>query len=248
MHNLKNLIWFNNIDIETFYPRCYDLSLTEEQEDFEQEFKAVKAECFVKRFVRELQESASSEEADIKTTVSDKTLKIAIKVCERRLKDLNEMIDDPKAFESLVSEAEWKVLGADELDEERLKNQKHEKWLSSQNMSLPPKPKKKKKKKKKAIKPDTPVEEQDQEVSETDSDLEEGEGQEALERAISKKFPEYKRAVGIIEELKKQYPQTSINGEQNIWIIKPAQSSRGRGIVLIKNLVEIQEIINQKEY
>jgi tubulin monoglycylase TTLL3/8 len=48
--------------------------------------------------------------------------------------------------------------------------------------------------------------------------------------------------------LKKQYPQTSINGEQNIWIIKPAQSSRGRGIVLIKNLVEIQEIINQKEY
>ena len=34
MHNLKNLIWFNNIDIETFYPRCYDLSLTEEQDDF----------------------------------------------------------------------------------------------------------------------------------------------------------------------------------------------------------------------
>lgn len=30
MHNLKNLIWFNNIDIETFYPRCYDLALQEE--------------------------------------------------------------------------------------------------------------------------------------------------------------------------------------------------------------------------
>lgn len=139
MHNLKNLIWFNNIDIETFYPRCYDLSLTEEQEDFEQEFKAIKAECLVKRFVRELQESAMSEEGEIKTTVSDKTLKIGLKVCERRLKDLNEMIDDPKAFESLVSDSEWKVLGADELNEEKLKNQKHEKWLSSQNMSLPPK-------------------------------------------------------------------------------------------------------------
>ncbi len=34
MHNLKNLIWFNNIDIETFYPRCYDLALPEEQDDF----------------------------------------------------------------------------------------------------------------------------------------------------------------------------------------------------------------------
>ena len=27
MHNLKNLIWFNSIDIDTFYPRCYDLAL-----------------------------------------------------------------------------------------------------------------------------------------------------------------------------------------------------------------------------
>jgi hypothetical protein len=34
MHNLKNLIWFNNIDIETFYPRCYDLTLPDEQDDF----------------------------------------------------------------------------------------------------------------------------------------------------------------------------------------------------------------------
>ena len=36
--------------------------------------------------------------------------------------------------------------------------------------------------------------------------------------------------------MKKTFPQTSINGESNIWILKPAQSSRGRGIVLMKNL------------
>lgn len=88
MHNLKNLIWFNSVDTDTFYPRCYDLSLPEEQDDFDQEFKAVKAECFVKRFVRELQESAKGGE-DIKTTVSDKVIKAALRVCERRLKDLD---------------------------------------------------------------------------------------------------------------------------------------------------------------
>jgi hypothetical protein len=41
-------------------------------------------------------------------------------VCERRLKDLNEMIDDPKAFEMLVSPQEWLILGADELNEKKL--------------------------------------------------------------------------------------------------------------------------------
>lgn len=40
------------------------------------------------------------------------------------------MIDDPKAFDGLCSDAEWKVLGADELNEEKLKNVKHEKWLT----------------------------------------------------------------------------------------------------------------------
>lgn len=33
-HNLKNLIWFNNVDIDTFYPRCFDLAIQEELEDF----------------------------------------------------------------------------------------------------------------------------------------------------------------------------------------------------------------------
>jgi len=155
MHNLKNLIWFNNIDIETFYPRCYDLSLTEEQDDFIQEFKAVKAECILKRYIRELRESAQSEESDIKTSVKEKALKVAMKVIERRLKDLDELIDDPKAFQDLVSPEEWKILGADELNEKTLQNKKHEKWLANQNMSLPPKPIKKKKKKR-SIKPDTP--------------------------------------------------------------------------------------------
>ena len=29
-HSLKNLIWFNAVDIDTFYPRCYDLGIEEE--------------------------------------------------------------------------------------------------------------------------------------------------------------------------------------------------------------------------
>lgn len=36
------------------------------------------------------------------------------------------MIDDPKAFEMLVSPEEWKILGYDELNEKKLQKQKYE--------------------------------------------------------------------------------------------------------------------------
>lgn len=91
----------------------------------------MKAECIVKKYVRQLRESAQSEDGEIKTLVKESTIKTAIKVCERRLKDLDDMIDDPKAFEDLVSEKEWKLLGADEPNEAKLQKIKHEKWLTS---------------------------------------------------------------------------------------------------------------------
>jgi hypothetical protein len=60
------------------------------------------------------------ESAGDKTTVADKVLKVALKVCEKRLKDLDDLIDDPTAFQSLVTDDEWKILGADELNAETL--------------------------------------------------------------------------------------------------------------------------------
>ena len=81
---------------------------------------AIKAECHLKKYVRELRESAENEDGEITTTVKDRVVKTSIKVSQRRLKDLNEMIDDPTAFEHLVSPEEWKILGADELNEKKL--------------------------------------------------------------------------------------------------------------------------------
>ena len=46
----------------------------------------------------------------------------------------------------------------------------------------------------------------------------------------------------MVAKLKTQFPQMGIDGERNIWIIKPAGSSRGRGICLLKNLVEIVDM------
>lgn len=43
------------------------------------------------------------------------------------------------------------------------------------------------------------------------------------------------------------YPQFNLDGERNIWIMKPAGSSRGRGICLKKDLCEILDMIKYKD-
>lgn len=119
-HSLKNLIWFNNVDIDTFYPRCFDMGIPEEFDDFVEEFKATKAVSWLKTYIREMRASYEETGAATSASVSDKLIKTALNICNRRVRDLDEMIDDPTAFAGLVSDAEWKILAEDELTEEAL--------------------------------------------------------------------------------------------------------------------------------
>jgi len=114
------LIWFNNIDVDTFYPRCFDLGLPEETDDFITDFKATKAQNYLKIFIREIRECFDENKPLKSSTVSDSVLKVAMDVSSRRVRDLDDLIDDPTAFGSLVSDIEWKILSADELNEESL--------------------------------------------------------------------------------------------------------------------------------
>ena len=41
-------------------------------------------------------------------------------------------VNDPNGFDSLVSDAEWAVLGADEHSEDSLAAKKHEQWMKRQ--------------------------------------------------------------------------------------------------------------------
>ncbi len=51
----------------------------------------------------------------------------------------------------------------------------------------------------------------------------------------------------VLEQLKEKFPQFNMSGDKNIWIIKPAGSSRGRGILLFNSLVEIVDHVKSKE-
>lgn len=264
---MKNLIWYNNIDVDTFFPSCFDLAVNEDLDDFVEEFKAIKAESYVKIFVREMRETEGEREqipaGQPGNSVTNKVLKIALRVCERRLKDLDDLIDDPKAFTELCSEKEWAILAADELDKEALQKKKHQEWIQknevkTQAQGIVKKKSKKKKKKKVKRKKSTLMTEQTEEEKKEEGIYEEGESgseteeseteeEEDPEEYLAKKHPEYKRAVKVLDGLKIKFPQFNLNGEKNIWIIKPASMSRGRGIILFKNLIEILDHVGNKE-
>jgi hypothetical protein len=70
----------------------------------------------------------------VSQSIDVKLLKVAIKVCSKRTRELDELIDDPNGFENLVSDAEWKILAADEMTEEDLANKKHSDWIKKNDM------------------------------------------------------------------------------------------------------------------
>ena len=47
--------------------------------------------------------------------------------------------------------------------------------------------------------------------------------------------------------MKKKFPQFSLNGVRNMWMLKPAGLSRGRGIQVFNSLNEILEYTKNKE-
>lgn len=49
----------------------------------------------------------------------------------------------------------------------------------------------------------------------------------------------YKKTKDLISKLNKSHPQHGLNGPDHLWILKPGQSSRGRGIEVFNSFKEI---------
>ena len=143
-----------------------------------------------------------------------------MKVTERRLMDLDDIIDLKDPPKSLVSDEEWDIIAKDELNESKLAKKKHNDWLKrmdcwkvNQQVSKQDKKKKGKKIVKKKITKETDEIDDDDELR--------------------------TKCLDIIERLKTKFIQYDLNGINNIWIVKPAGLSRGRGIEVFASLVEI---------
>ena len=76
--NILSLAYHNQIDFDTFYPKCYDLSDLVDFESFIEEFKFGFAEVVIRRFINTKNYSKLSN-------LDKKKIIIAIQVIHRKL-------------------------------------------------------------------------------------------------------------------------------------------------------------------
>ncbi len=167
--------------------------------------------CKAESIVKKFYQGIGTFKADVVRT--------ALKICQRKTMSLDEIIDDADFPSTMVLDEEWDIIGKDEMSEARLAKKKHKDWMHKMDCksiklySVGDKGGTEKvMKKKRKAKP------KEAEISEED-------------------FKEESRKV--LERLKESSPQFDINGHHNIWIVKPAGLSRGRGIEVFDTLVEI---------
>lgn len=115
-HSLKNLIWWNNISVNSFFPKCFDLTENEELDDFKNEYMFIKAESVVKKYV------ASEKIANLER------LQVAMYACEKRLKDIDDQLDDSKV-ELYITDNEWSILQKEKIKAEVIADLVQQKWF-----------------------------------------------------------------------------------------------------------------------
>ena len=214
---MKHLVSRTSINPDSFFPCCFDLTDPDDFDAFKEKFMLIKAESIVKKFYHEIE------------TIDEKVVKTALDICERRLLSLDEIIDIKDFPESLVEDFEWDIIGKDELDEKSLQKKKHTDWLKKMDCKTtrlyidPAKKKEEEKKRKKRSK----------KVSEKNDERLANEEDDEYEEDIKE------RSERVLMRLKEIDPQYDLNGYNNIWIVKPAGLSRGRGIEVYNTLVEI---------
>ena len=116
--SLKNLVWWSTIPQDLFFPKCYDLTDFKELDEFKEDFRVNRAESILKRFIQKR-----------KVNHIEKLL-IAIHINEKRLKDVDDIIDDPD-LENLVTDQEWQFIEKEKFQREQQELLFEQEWYQN---------------------------------------------------------------------------------------------------------------------
>ena len=77
------MVWYKNIDISSFFPRCFDLSDQYDYDNFCCDFKVTKAESFLKMYLNN------------KKNITIEQVKISMNIIKRKMMSFAEIMDEP---------------------------------------------------------------------------------------------------------------------------------------------------------
>ena len=237
--NIKNL-YHKGIDPNNFFPRCYDLSDKNDMGDFIEDFKTNKAISILKRTLNQFNEGN-----DV-SLYSENVIKTAIDIAQRNCgiiigeySDIN--VNNAKTFVKFVTEKEWSLIGE---EEPTVKGdissylatiaQASRAGLHSNEIRYP----------QLNLRSQSELPKKLKSLHITVKKRNVNKNINVNKKQITKlsDIQKYKAPIqSLLSRLSSHQSQYIMNGVHNIWIIKPGNLSRGRGISVSNKLSTILE-------
>ncbi|NXL78106.1 TTLL3 monoglycylase, partial [Leptocoma aspasia] len=199
--SLQNLPWFEQVDFNTFFPRCYRLGLMDEQEAFIEDFRLTAARSLLRLALQKVGDRPGTEQppksdkvpgdhvshpmpstAGPHSPLYPQLVEEALEVCEQHLGVLGHQDIDRKTPSPCRTCIDW------------------DRFLQQYYRVA----------------------------------------HEGTRLVLSRE--EQERCQNLLRRLEEKLPQLGIEGNLNIWILKPSAKSRGRGIVCTTRLKELLEL------
>ncbi|KAM7061457.1 LOW QUALITY PROTEIN: tubulin tyrosine ligase 3-like [Acridotheres tristis] len=189
--SLQNLPWFEQVDFNTFFPRCYRLGIEDEQEAFLEDFRLTAARSLLKLALQKVGDRPVGTEQPPKSDevpagscspLYPQLLEEALEVCEQHLGILGHQDIDRNTPSPCRTCIDW------------------DRFLQEYYRVA----------------------------------------HEGTRLVLSREQRE--QCQDLLQRLEEQLPQLGIEGNLNIWILKPSAKSRGRGIVCATRLEEVLEL------
>lgn len=200
--NLKNLVWFDSVHIDTFFPRCFDLGNPDEHADFVDEFRFLAAERVLKRHARDAAETTAAPPTHPHAiALALRVAHLRLNHVEREHQDIDQGSGPPVSaleYDFLVQYSYDPAQGLAFLERIADSSRKAAHLLEKVRAT--------------------------------------GDADAALDDQVSM----------VLASLAESCPQFHMSGANNIWIVKPAGKSRGRGIELFDNLDRLFEYVGRE--
>ncbi|XP_063486439.1 tubulin monoglycylase TTLL3 isoform X5 [Symphalangus syndactylus] len=209
--NLRNLPWFDEVDANSFFPRCYRLGAEDDKKAFIEDFWLTAARNVLKLVVKSewksypiqaVEAEASGDKQPKKreknpVSASPEFVDEALCVCEEYLSNLaHRDIDKDLEAPLYLTPEGWSLF-----------LQRYYQVVQSSPAQVPSFP--------------------------------HSEGAE-----LRHLDTQVQRCEDILQQLRAVVPQIDMEGDRNIWIVKPGAKSRGRGIMCMDHLEEMLKLVN----